>query len=87
LEGETLRLGATLGCNRMMGSVTLEGEAISFGPVAGTMMACPPPLDTAEGDLAAALAAVQSLRQDGPRLELLDASGAVLLGLTAADRP
>jgi heat shock protein HslJ len=51
------------------------------------MMACPPPLDTAEGDLAAALAAVQSLRQDGPRLELLDASGAVLLGLTAADRP
>ncbi len=87
LEGETLRLGATLGCNRMMASVTLEGETISFGPVAGTMMACPPPLDGLERDLAAALAEVQSLRQDGVRLELLDASGATRLGLTAADRP
>ncbi len=29
------------GCNRFTGSYTLDGDGISFGPMAGTMMACP----------------------------------------------
>ena len=29
------------GCNRMIGSYTLEGSSLKFGPIASTRMACP----------------------------------------------
>jgi heat shock protein HslJ len=33
------------GCNRYMGQYTLQGDdALSFGPLAGTLMACPEPI-------------------------------------------
>lgn len=87
LEGETPRFAASVGCNQMAGSFSLEGEAISFGQAAMTMMACPPPLDNLERDLAAALSSVQSLRLVGDRLELVEGSGAAVVRLTAVDRP
>jgi heat shock protein HslJ len=37
------RVAGSSGCNRMMGSYTLTGEGLSFGALAGTMMACPEP--------------------------------------------
>ncbi|MCJ2165804.1 MULTISPECIES: META domain-containing protein [unclassified Pseudodesulfovibrio] len=36
------------GCNHYSGSFTLEGDMISFGPMAATMMSCSPPLDDLE---------------------------------------
>jgi heat shock protein HslJ len=32
------------GCNRFFGDYTLSGEGLAFGPLAGTFMACPPPV-------------------------------------------
>ena len=35
------RVAGMAGCNRYFGSVTLDGSAISFGPLGATRMACP----------------------------------------------
>jgi heat shock protein HslJ len=35
------RIAGSSGCNRFMGGYTLTGEGLSFGALAGTMMACP----------------------------------------------
>lgn len=37
------RVGGSSGCNRLMGGYELTGEGLSFGTLAGTMMACPEP--------------------------------------------
>jgi heat shock protein HslJ len=37
------RVAGHSGCNRFMGGYTLTGEGLSFGQLAGTMMACPEP--------------------------------------------
>lgn len=35
------RIAGSSGCNRFMGGYALTGEGLSFGQIAGTMMACP----------------------------------------------
>lgn len=42
------RIAGKSACNRYMGQMSLTGEGLSFGPLAGTMMACPDPLMAAE---------------------------------------
>ena len=37
------RVAGSSGCNRFMGGYELTGEGLSFGQIAGTMMACPEP--------------------------------------------
>lgn len=37
------RIAGSSGCNRFMGGYELTGEGLSFGTLAGTMMACPEP--------------------------------------------
>jgi heat shock protein HslJ/membrane-bound inhibitor of C-type lysozyme len=44
----TSRVSGKSACNRFMGSYTLTGEGLSFGPAAGTMMACPADLMAVE---------------------------------------
>lgn len=73
-EGEG-RFSATVGCNRLMGKFTRDGDKLTFGPAASTMMACPPPLDDWERQLTEALAATTSWRVNGEALELLDGTG------------
>ena len=73
--GETPAFNATVGCNMMRGGYTLEGEALTLGDAAMTMMACPPPLDTRERALAEALAEVAAWAVNGTTLELFDAAG------------
>ena len=50
----------TVGCNRMRGSPEIKNSMIEFGHVAGTLMACPPPLDSVEMHFHAALDAARS---------------------------
>lgn len=38
---ENDRVAGSSGCNRFMGGYALTGEGLSFGQIAGTMMACP----------------------------------------------
>jgi heat shock protein HslJ len=41
LRDDEHRVGGFSGCNRFMGNYELDGEALSFGELASTMMACP----------------------------------------------
>ncbi len=43
-DGDTSRVQGSSGCNRFFGRWTQNGARVSFGPLAGTMMACPPAL-------------------------------------------
>lgn len=44
-EGEDTRLHGSGGCNNMMGTFTVEGDRLSFGPIAGTRMMCTEGMD------------------------------------------
>ncbi len=68
------------GCNRLMGSYTLEGSKLKFGQMAGTMMACPQGMEQ-ERAFHEALAKVAGWRLNGAVLELLDATGQPVLSL------
>lgn len=83
LDGPENRFGGTVGCNRMVGSYTIDGTQLSFGLAASTMMACPPPLDKLEQALGAALGEVREFRHDGASLSLLDDAGQPVIELTA----
>lgn len=78
LQGPQKRVAGFSGCNRLLGSYTLDGASLSFGHIAGTMMAC---LQGAEQERAFldALGAVAGWRISGERLDLLDAGGATLV--------
>lgn len=52
------RITGLAACNRYSGSYSLTGEGLSFGPIAGTRMACPPPLMETESAVYAAFARV-----------------------------
>jgi heat shock protein HslJ len=69
------KVSSTVGCNRIVGKPSLEGDRLRFGPMAATRMACPPPLDQLETAYIAALDAVRSWRIERTRLTLVDARG------------
>ena len=75
LQAEQKRVAGSGGCNRMMGNYKLDGSKITFGQMAGTMMACPQGMDL-ERAFYAALPRVATWRIDGEKLELFDAGGA-----------
>lgn len=77
LRAAARRVSGSGGCNRVAGSYTLEGSLLRFGPAAGTRMACPAGMDV-EAAFLAMLGAVAGWRIAGDRLELLDASGAIV---------
>jgi heat shock protein HslJ len=59
------RIAGSSGCNRFTGGVTLAGATISVGAVAGTRMACPPPLMDLEARFLAVLQQAESWTLDG----------------------
>lgn len=69
------RVAGSDGCNRISGGYQRQDDALSFGPIAGTRMACPDSAEI-EGAFQAALKGTTRFRITGDRLELLDASGA-----------
>lgn len=69
------RCGGTMGCNRIMGSVTRDGDTVAFGPSASTMMACPPELTQTEAAFADMLEGASRLDLTDQSLRLLDDSG------------
>ena len=77
------RFRATAGCNWMSGPYERQGNRLSFGPAAGTRMACPAPLGRIEDTLAQTLGAVREYRIAGESLTLLDGEGEVIAILTA----
>ena len=75
------RAGGSGGCNRYSGSYTETGDALSFGPMMQTKMGCADPIGRIEREFHTALGKVAARRVNGDQLELLDASGVVVIGL------
>jgi putative lipoprotein len=67
------------GCNRFAGGYTLDGAALRFGQLAGTMMACVPALGEQEQRFHAALAEVRGWRIESGLLHLTNASGGTVI--------
>jgi heat shock protein HslJ len=78
------RVAGSTGCNRYTGAYTLDRGALSLGPLAATLMACPPPRDAVERAYVAALGRVTEWRVGRGELALLDASGDELLRYASA---
>ena len=71
------RVAGSGGCNRLAGGYTLAGDRLTFGRMAGTMMACRDGMEQERAFLDA-LAEVARWRIDGQRLELTDPRGEVV---------
>ena len=64
------RVEAFGGCNRLGGSYTLDGDRVTFGPIAGTMMACLEPMGAVEDAFKHALAGTVRFRVETGGLTL-----------------
>jgi heat shock protein HslJ len=82
--GGTGRVGGSDGCNRVIGSYEQTGDAIKFGSLAGTVMACPNTADTERG-LRKALSGATRWSIVGDRLELFDSGGSRLAQFEALE--
>jgi len=80
---ENHRSVATGGCNQMSADYQLSGASLTFGPFISTQRACSDGMERDQA-LAQALESTASHRIDGGRLEILNASGAVLARFDAA---
>ncbi len=74
LQIEGQRVAGFGGCNRFTGSYTLNGDALGFSGIAGTMMACMQGME-AESAFHAMLGKVARWRIEGEQLEVFDAAG------------
>ena len=87
-NAEDARVNASVGCNTMLGSFEVDADdALSVGPLASTMMACPNDLASQETALTTALAATAGFAIGGRTLRLLDAGGSQLAELEAVYLP
>ena len=75
------RAGGNGGCNNYFTEADFEGPPLTFGPVAGTRMACASEIMDQEAALFAALGATVGYELSGDALKLFDAAGIPLVGL------
>ncbi len=76
----TGHVSGTSGCNRYFGQLTISGERLQMGPIAGTMMACPEALMAQEQRYHAALGAIDGFDiDDAGALRLLTAGAALIV--------
>ncbi len=75
------------GCNRFRGTATIDGEAVRFSQMAGTLMACTEAAMNQESRFHEALEATRSFRVDVEqrKLFLIDEGGAEVARLSAMD--
>ena len=74
LDPESRRVRGSTGCNRLTGSYQLSGDTLTFGPMAGTKMACVEGMGT-ERLFLDGLQQVKRWKMAGQHLELSDAEG------------
>ena len=75
------RAGGNGGCNNYFTEADFETLPLSFGPVAGTRMACDPAVMAQEARFFSALGATRGYELTGDALRLVDAAGVPLAGL------
>ena len=71
------------GCNRFTGGYTVKGDAITIGPLASTLMACPDPQMKAEATFLGKLQKSNHWKADSAKLRLYHGS-TLTLKLTSA---
>lgn len=72
------RASGSDGCNDYSTSYAVAGSQLTFGPIAGTMMACPDPVMQQATAYQQALAQTASYVIEGERLTLMNSGGAAL---------
>ena len=77
------RVSGNDGCNTFSGSYEADGSKLTFGPLAGTKMACGSPADDVSRAVTAALARVRTYEQSADTLRMEDAGGETLLTYAA----
>lgn len=77
LHADGGRVSGSSGCNRVSGGYSLDGAALSFGPLAGTRRACAPALMELEQRFLTALAAATGYVIDREMLTLAGPDGPV----------
>lgn len=75
LHAEESRLAGSTGCNRMMGDYERDGDRLTFGQLATTMMACPGEVMALEREFLDVLEAIDGWQVEGETLTLVDAEG------------
>jgi putative lipoprotein len=77
LHPEGMRTEVFGGCNEIAGTYKLKGSSLIFGPMAGTLMACPETADT-ESAFTRALQETTTYHIYGQHLDLIDANHTVV---------
>ncbi len=79
------QVSGSAGCNNFTGGYTVDGDAITIGPLASTMMMCADPENVMEQEqmFLSALSAATTYTIHGDRLELRTATGALAVSATA----
>jgi putative lipoprotein len=77
LHPEGMRTEVFGGCNEIAGTYKLKGSSLIFGPMAGTLMACPEAADT-ESAFTRALQETARYHIYGQHLDLIDAKRTVV---------
>jgi heat shock protein HslJ len=72
------RVDGFSGCNQLMGSYAIDGDRVTFGPLAGSMMACPEPAMALETAVRKALSGSLRFAIHGEQLRLTAESGTEL---------
>ena len=78
LRFDGTRVAGLGGCNRFGGTYDLNGDRLSFSPLAATRMACAGEVMKSEQAFFELLGKVKGLKLDGETLELLDGDGKAL---------
>ena len=78
------RAGGSGGCNNYFTEARFETPPLTFGPIAGTRMACDPAVMAQEARFFAALEGTSGYDLNGDALKLVDAAGIPLAGLIRA---
>jgi len=79
------QLGGSAGCNGYSAPFKLDGDQISIGPIATTMMACAEPVMKQESAYLAALEKAASVSISGETLTFSDAQGNITLSYHALE--
>jgi heat shock protein HslJ len=79
------RVNGNDGCNSFSGSYELDGSKLTFGPLAGTKMACGSPADEVSREVNAALARVRGYELAADTLRMKSADGETVLSYTASN--
>jgi heat shock protein HslJ len=74
------------GCNKLTGAYQVTGDAVTFGPLAGTEMACAD-IGNIDHMFQAALKTAERITRAGDRLEFSDATGRRVAAFVAATPP